>query len=106
VAEPSTAPRRLQLLLIRGGRAPNVHVSLVAGGGHSPTLTVAEAGGSAPEREGESVAVIGAASRSGAAPEMVGSKRAAPEPAGSKREAPEQGSSDRLMKKARVHSKM
>jgi hypothetical protein len=32
VAEPSAAPRRLQSLLIRGGRAPDVHMSLVVGG--------------------------------------------------------------------------
>jgi hypothetical protein len=40
VAEPSAAPRHLQSLLIRGGRAPDVHVSLVAGWGQdvsSPT---------------------------------------------------------------------
>jgi hypothetical protein len=37
VAEPSAAPRRLQSLLIRGGGAPDVHVSLVTGGGHGPT---------------------------------------------------------------------
>jgi hypothetical protein len=37
VAEPSAAPRRLQSLLIRGGRAPDIHVSLVAGRGHGPT---------------------------------------------------------------------
>jgi hypothetical protein len=51
-AEPSAAPRRLQLLLIRGGRAPDVHVSLVAGGGHGPTPAVAEAGGTTPEQMG------------------------------------------------------
>jgi hypothetical protein len=31
VAEPSAAPRHLQSLLIRGGGAPDVHVSLVTG---------------------------------------------------------------------------
>jgi hypothetical protein len=36
--EPSVAPRRLQSLLIRGGGAPDVHVSLVAGGGHVLTV--------------------------------------------------------------------
>jgi hypothetical protein len=50
--EPSAAPRHLQSLLIRGGGAPDVHVSLVTGGGHGPTLAVAEAGGSAPEWAG------------------------------------------------------
>jgi hypothetical protein len=49
VAEPSAALRHLQSLLIRGGGAPDVHVSLVAGGGHSPTPAVAEAGEPAPE---------------------------------------------------------
>jgi hypothetical protein len=49
MAEPSAATQRLQSLLIRGGRAPNVHVSLVAGGVHSPTLAVVEVGGSATE---------------------------------------------------------
>jgi hypothetical protein len=48
-AEPSAALRRLQLLLIRGGRAPDFHVSLVAGGGHGPTPVVMEVGGTAPE---------------------------------------------------------
>jgi hypothetical protein len=52
VAEPSATPWRLQSLLIRGGGAPDVHVSLVTGGGHSPTPAVAEAGGLAPERLG------------------------------------------------------
>jgi hypothetical protein len=54
VAEPSAAPRHMQSLLIRGGGAPDVHVSLVAGGGHGPTPAIEEAGGSAPERMGES----------------------------------------------------
>jgi hypothetical protein len=52
VAEPSAAPRCLQSLLIRGGRALDVHVSLIAGGGHGPTSAVAKAGGTAPERMG------------------------------------------------------
>jgi hypothetical protein len=96
----------LQSLLIRGGGALDVHVSLVAGGGHSPTPAVAEAGGTAPERVGEGVAAVEAASRSGAAPEMAGPKHAGPEPVSSKCAAPEQGSSGHLVKKARVHSKM
>jgi hypothetical protein len=54
VAEPSVVPRRLQSLLIQGGRAPDVHVSLVTGGGHDPAPVTAEAGGSAPRaHEGE-----------------------------------------------------
>jgi hypothetical protein len=44
VAEPSDAPRRLQSLLIRGDGAPDVHVSLIAGGGHGPTPAIAEVG--------------------------------------------------------------
>jgi hypothetical protein len=113
---PSAAPRRLQSLLIRGGGAPNVHVSLVAGGGHGPTPVVAEARGTASERVGESVVAVEAAGRSGAAPEAAGPKRTAPGPAGpkrtapgpagSKRAAPEQGSSDCPVKKAQVRSKM
>jgi hypothetical protein len=67
VAEPSAAPRRLQLLLIWGGGAPDVHVSLVAGGGYGPTPTVEEVGGTTPERAGEGVAAVDEASRSGAA---------------------------------------
>jgi hypothetical protein len=105
VAEPSAAPRRLQSLLIRGTGAPDVHVSLVVGGGHSPAPTVAEAGGSAPEHTGESVAAAEVVGQSGAAPEMAGLRRAVPEQ-GSKRVAPEQGTSDRQVKKARVRSKM
>jgi hypothetical protein len=105
VAEPSAAPRRLQLLLIRGGGAPDVHVSLIASGGHGPTPAVAEARGTTSEHMGESVAAVEAAGRSGAAPETAGPRRAVPEQ-GSKRAAPEQGTSDRLVKKARVHSKM
>jgi hypothetical protein len=57
-AETGAAPRCLQSLLIRGGRAPDVHVSLVAGGGHGPTPAIAEAGGSAPEQAGERVALV------------------------------------------------
>jgi hypothetical protein len=76
--ESGIASRRLQSLLIRGGGAPDVHVSLITGGGQGPTTAVAEAGGSAPERTGECVAPVEAADRSGAAPEQC-SQRAAPE---------------------------
>jgi hypothetical protein len=79
VAEPSAAPRRLQSLLIRGGGAPDVHVSLVTGGGHGPAPVIAEAGGAAPERMGENVAAVEAAGRSGAAPETMDPRRAVPE---------------------------
>jgi hypothetical protein len=95
-AKPGAAPRRLQSLLIRGSRAPDVHVSLVADGGHGQTPTVAEVGGSTPEQAGERVAFAEAADRSGTAPESAGLKRA----------VPEQGSSGRPVKKARVRSKM
>jgi hypothetical protein len=37
VMDSGAAPRCLQSLLIRGGGAPDVHVSLVAGGGQDPT---------------------------------------------------------------------
>jgi hypothetical protein len=53
VAEPSAAPRRLQSLLIRGGGAPKVHMSLVAGRGQGPPPAVVEVRGSGPERAGE-----------------------------------------------------
>jgi hypothetical protein len=52
VAELSTAPRRLQSLLIQGGGALDVHVPLIAGGGHGPSPSIAEAGGTTPERVG------------------------------------------------------
>jgi hypothetical protein len=73
--------------------------------GHGPTPAAAEARGSALERMGESVAAVEAAGRSGAAPETVDPRRAVPEQ-GLKRAAPEQGTSVRLVKKARVRSKM
>jgi hypothetical protein len=76
--------------------APDVHVSLVTGGGHGPTPATTEAGGSALERAGERVATVEAAGRSGVALESAGSKHV----------APEQGSSDRPVKKAWVRSKM
>jgi hypothetical protein len=80
-------------------------VSLVAGGGQAPTPAIAKAGGLAPERAGEHVAAVEAADRSGAAPELVGSRRAALEQ-GSKRAAPKQGLSAPPVKKPRVRSKM
>jgi hypothetical protein len=80
-------------------------MSLIAGGGQGPALIVAEAGGIAPECKGESAAAAEATGGSGVVPETAGPRRAAPEQR-SKRTAPEQGPSDRLMKKARVCSKM
>jgi hypothetical protein len=71
-------------------------VSLITGGGHGPTPAVAEAGESAPEPAGELVATVVAVDRSGTAPELAGLKRT----------SPKRGSSDRPVKKARVHSKM
>jgi hypothetical protein len=105
VAEISAAPRRLQSLLIWGGGAPDVHMSLVAGGGQGPAPIAAEAGGIALEHMGDSAAAAEAPSRSGAMLETAGPRRAAPEQ-GSQRTAPEQGPSDRPVKKARVRSKM
>jgi hypothetical protein len=94
--DSGTTPRHLQSLIIRGGGAPDVHVSHVVSGSQRPTPTVAEAGGSAPEQSGERLATVEAADRSGAAPELAGSKRA----------PPEQGSSGRPAKKSWVRSKM
>jgi hypothetical protein len=94
--DSGVSPRCLQSLLIRGGGASDVHVSLVVGGGQGPTTAVAEAEGSAPEQTGERIAAVEAVNRSGATPELAGSKRA----------APEQGSSGRPAKKSRVHCKM
>jgi hypothetical protein len=101
----SAAPRRLQSLLIRGGGAPDIHVPLIASGGHGQNPAVAEAGGISPKQTGENVATVEAADRSREAPETTGSRRAAPEQV-SKRAAPEQGMSDRPVKKAQVRSKM
>jgi hypothetical protein len=105
VMESGATPWCLQPLLIQGGGAPDVHVSLVVGGDQGPTLAVVEAGGSAPEQSVERVAAVEAAVWSGAAPKSVGSKRAAPEQ-GSKHAAPKQGSSGRPAKKPWVRSKM
>jgi hypothetical protein len=88
-----------------GGGAPDVHVPLIAGGGHGPTPVVAEAGGTALERMGENVVAVEAVDRSREAPETADSSRAIPEQ-GSKCATPEQGMSDRPVKKARVRSKM
>jgi hypothetical protein len=87
VVDPSAAPRCLQSLLIRGGRAPDVHVPLVAGDGHGPSPTIAKAGETAPERMRENVAAVEAADRSREAPETAASSRAVPKQ-GSKRAAP------------------
>jgi hypothetical protein len=84
--DSGAALRRLQSLLVQGGGASDVHVS--------PAAT--EAGGSAPEQSGECIAAVEVADRSGAVPELAGSKRA----------TPEQGSSGRLAKKSWVCSKM
>jgi hypothetical protein len=95
-ADSSAASWRLQSLLIRGGGALDVHVSVIAGGGQGSIPATTEAGGSAPEQLGERSTTVEAADRSGAAPELAGSKRA----------APKQGSSGCPMKKSRVRSKM
>jgi hypothetical protein len=103
--ESGAAPWCLQSLLIWGGGAPDVHVSLVAGGGQGPTPTITGTRGSAPERTGERVAAVEVVDRTGAAPESAGPKRVAPEQ-GSKRVAPEQGLSNHPVKKPRASSKM
>jgi hypothetical protein len=64
-------PRRLQSLLIRGSGAPDVHVSLVTGGGQGSTPATTGVGGSAPEQLGERSTAVEAVSRSGAAPELA-----------------------------------
>jgi hypothetical protein len=89
VAEPSVAPRRLQSLLIWGGRALDVHAPLIAGGGHGPTPAVAEAGGIVPRVNGEECC-----HRRGGRPKRRNAR------------ALKQGMSDRPVKKARVRSKM
>jgi hypothetical protein len=96
---------RATLLLIQGGGAPDVRVSLVAHGGHGPAPVTAETGGSTPECTGESVTTVEAAGRSGRAPETADPRCAVPK-RGMKSTAPEQGTSDRPVKKAWVHSKM
>jgi hypothetical protein len=105
VAELSTAPRRLQSLLIRREGAAEVHMSLVAGGGQGSSPTVVEAEGSAPEHARESVAANKAAGRSGAAPESARSRCTAPEQ-GPKRGSPRVGLVGSHGEKARVRSKM
>jgi hypothetical protein len=86
----------VQSLLIWDSGAPDIHVSLVTDRGQGPTLVVAEAGGSAPERSGEHITTVEAAGQSGAAPQLAGSKRV----------APEKGSLSRPTKKSGVRSKM
>jgi hypothetical protein len=86
------APRRLQSLIILGGRALDAQVSLAARRGQGLTLAVAEVGRTAPEQQGDRNAAVEAVDRSGAAPESVGIKRA----------TPEQGSSGRPVKMSRV----
>jgi hypothetical protein len=67
-ADSGAAPRRLQSLLIRGGGAPDVQISLVIGGGQGSALALAEVGGPAPEQLMERSTAVEAVSRSGAAP--------------------------------------
>jgi hypothetical protein len=98
-------PRGAYSRCLSGVAGPDVHVPLVADGGHGPNPAIAEAGGTAPEQTGENVAAVEAAGRSGEAPKTTGSRRVIPKQ-GSKRAAPEQGISDHLVKKAQVRSKM
>jgi hypothetical protein len=99
-------PVALAVVAYPGWRSPRCSCVPCRRRGHGPTPAIAEAGGSAPERMGESDAAVEAAGGSGAAPETTGLKRTAPEPVSSKRVAPQQGMSDRLVMKARVRSKM
>jgi hypothetical protein len=48
-ADLGATPRRLQSLIIWGGGALNVHVSLPVGGGQGPAFDVAEVGRTTPE---------------------------------------------------------
>jgi hypothetical protein len=48
-ADFGTAPQRLQSLIIRGSRAPDVKVSLAAGEGQGPTSMMAKVRRMAPE---------------------------------------------------------
>jgi hypothetical protein len=95
-ASSDAAPQRLQSLLIWGGGASDVHVSLVVGRGQGSTPAVVEARGSAPKRVEERAAAVEAVGRSGAAPELASLKRA----------TPEQGLSGCPAKKPPVRSKM
>jgi hypothetical protein len=95
-ADSGATPRCLQSLIIWDGGAPDVQVSLAAGGGQGPTSAMAEIGRIAPEQPGERSAAVEPAGRSGAAPESIGTKRA----------ALKKGSSDRPAKRSRVRSKM
>jgi hypothetical protein len=54
-ADSSAAPQRLQSLIIQGGRASDVQVSLAAGEGQGPTSAMAEVGRIAPEQPGSAV---------------------------------------------------
>jgi hypothetical protein len=76
-ADSGAAPRRLQSLIIQGGGAPDIQVSLAAGGLQEPTSAMAEVGRIAPEQPRERSATIKAAGRKVAAPESVGTKRVA-----------------------------
>jgi hypothetical protein len=105
-AYSSTAPRCVQSLIIRGSRAPDVQVSLPAGGGQGSTFAAAEVRRIAPEHLGEYSTTIVLAGRSGAAPESAKHQGPAPELAGAKRSAPEQGPLDRPAKRTQARSKM
>jgi hypothetical protein len=71
VVEPSAGPRRLQSLLIQGGGAPDVHVSLVTGEGHNPTPSVAETEGSAPDKRGSVLSLLRRRSEAGQPPSWL-----------------------------------
>jgi hypothetical protein len=105
-AYSSTAPRCVQSLIIRGSRAPDVQVSLPAGGGQGSTFAAAEVRRIAPEHLGEHSTAIVPAGRSGAAAESAKHQGPAPELARAKRSAPEQGPPDRPAKRTQARSKM
>jgi hypothetical protein len=102
----STAPQRLQSLVIRGGGAPDVHVSLYAGRGQGPASDVAEVERTKPKPLRAHNTALEPVGRSGPAPESAERRGPAFESVGAKRTAPEQGLSDRPVKRACVCSRM
>jgi hypothetical protein len=57
-ADPGAAPRRFQSLIIRGGGALDVQVSLTAGRGQGPSLSAAEVRRTIPEQPGAHSATL------------------------------------------------
>jgi hypothetical protein len=98
-ADSGAASRCLQSLIIRGGEALYVQVSLPASGGQGPTSIMAEVGRIAPEMPGERSTAIVLAGKSGPAPESAERQGPASESVGAKRAVLEHGSSDRPAKR-------